>query len=242
MLQRGVRLISGRFSSLPQREARPDTSFSQIRLINQCIHIKGIPLEVSREEIYSLMKDYGKVTELAAYPEAPNYDKDDPEATQTKRKHYITHDRLPGQTAVVRFENIKSAIMCKEELHWRPFPHKCYNLTKEIIETNPRNRPIVNILFETSILSQRLRPWVRRDLGKSQNWIAKQENGLLNGRKWSTGNQRTLKMSLFIKNFGENNALFWHTVLIFVTADRRILLYYIGLLSVSYNKRMVLLV
>jgi hypothetical protein len=154
----------------------------QKRFINQCVHIKGLPTHLSKGEIYSFMTDYGTIKEIASYSEAPNYDQSDPDATQTKRKNYITHDRPPGQTAVIRFQEVKSAIMCKEELHWRPFPDEKYELTDEIIETNPRNRPLVNILFETKILFERLRPWVRRDLYKSRQWVAEKEGRAVNNR------------------------------------------------------------
>jgi len=65
--------------------------------------------------------------------------------------------------------------MCKEELHWRPFPDENYVLDNKITDTNPRDRPLTNILFETSSLFERLRPWVRRDLFMSRTWIAKAE-------------------------------------------------------------------
>lgn len=149
----------------------------QKRSINQCLHIKGLPSVLSKDEIYAFMKDYGSIQELASYEEAPqfqsNYAND--EADIVKRRNFITHDRPPGQTAIVRFHDIKSALMCKEELHWRPFPADSYELTNEVITTNPRDRPLVNILYETQELFQRLRPWVKRDLYDSRRWIAKLE-------------------------------------------------------------------
>mmetsp|Transcript_10509 Transcript_10509/g.19618 ORF Transcript_10509/g.19618 Transcript_10509/m.19618 type:complete len:210 (-) Transcript_10509:124-753(-) len=149
----------------------------QKRSINQCLHIKGLPIVLSKDEIYAFMKDYGTIQELASYDEAPQFMSTYAmeEADAVKRKNFITHDRPPGQTAIIRFHDIKSAIMCKEELHWRPFPSDNYQLTDHVIQTNPRDRPLVNALFETEELFQRLRPWVKRDLHDSRIWIAKVE-------------------------------------------------------------------
>jgi RNA recognition motif-containing protein len=163
----------------------------QKRFINQCLHIKGLPVHLSKTDLYSFMKDYGTIEELATYPEAPKFNNNDPESSSTKRKNFITHDRKPGQTAIVKFQNVKSAIMCKEELHWRPFPCEMYELTDEIIETNPRSRPLVNILFETDILFERLRPWVKRDLAQSRRMIAKTDGRSFEFEK---------------KNYGKHNA------------------------------------
>merc|ERR1712154_129871 len=73
--------------------------------------------------------------------------------------------------------------MCKEEMHWRPFPlagvdedgNNIYRpfLEKETLERNPRDRPILNILFETTAMHENLRPWVKRDLVQSKSWINK---------------------------------------------------------------------
>ena len=150
----------------------------QKRLINQCLHIKGLPTSLSKEQIYTFMKDYGSIQEIASYAEAPQFEGgygSYEEANIVKQTNFITHDRPPGQTAIIRFHDIKSALICKEELHWRPFPAKNFVLTDEIIATNPRDRPLVNILFETGELFERLRPWVKRDLHFSRIWIAKLE-------------------------------------------------------------------
>lgn len=150
----------------------------QRRFINQSLHIKGLPSLLSREEIYTFMRDYGTIQELASYAEAPQFEGNfgnDDEINEVKRTNYITHDRPPGQTAVIRFHDIRSALLCKEELHWRPFPLENYELSNQIIATHPRDRPLVNILFETNELFQRLRPWVKRDLYDSRIWIARIE-------------------------------------------------------------------
>jgi len=164
----------------------------QKRLINQCLHIKGLPTTLTDETIYTFVKEYGSIQELASYAEAPRFDaenKNDVEVKSLKRRNFITHDRPPGQTAVVRFHNVQSAIMCKDELHWRPFPHENYELTAKVIQSNPRDRPLVNILFETGELFERLRPWVRRDLFNSRKWIAKTE-----GRPVENGIDRGLAL------------------------------------------------
>jgi len=150
----------------------------QKRFINQCLHIKGLPTTLTNENIYTFVNEYGSIQELACYAEAPSFDADGKNAAEVKiikKRNFITHDRPPGQTAVVRFHNVQSAIMCKDELHWRPYPDENYELTKEVIQSNPRDRPLVNILFETGELFERLRPWVRRDLFNSRRWIAKIE-------------------------------------------------------------------
>lgn len=153
------------------------TARMQKRSINQCLHIKGIPTVLSRDEIYTFMKDYGSIQEMASYEEAPQFQSNyaDENADFVKHRNFITHNRPPGQTAIVRFHDIKSALMCKEDLHWRPFPTENYELTNQLIYTYPRDRPLVNILFETQELFERLRPWVRRDLYNSRIWISKLE-------------------------------------------------------------------
>ena len=168
------------------------TNTVQKRFINQCLHVKGLPTTLTSEEIYTFMKEYGSVQEIASYPEAPKFEsgaKSASDVLDQKRKNFITHDRLPGLTAIVRFHNVQSAIMCKDELHWRPYPHENYELTEEVIKSNPRDRPLVNILFETGELFERLRPWVRRDLFGSRKWIAKIE-----GRPVEEGSDRGLRL------------------------------------------------
>mmetsp|Transcript_16318 Transcript_16318/g.19936 ORF Transcript_16318/g.19936 Transcript_16318/m.19936 type:complete len:212 (-) Transcript_16318:281-916(-) len=147
-----------------------------IRSISTCLHIKGLPTSLSKPQVYNFFKPYGPITEVATYNEAPKYDeqkgRNRDDAMLRKRRHFICHERPPGQTAVINFETANSAIMCKEELHWRPFPVSGeYALSEEIIGTNPRDRPILNILFETSHMRDRLRPWVHRDLMLSKKDI-----------------------------------------------------------------------
>ena len=93
---------------------------------------------------------------------------------QTRRK-FITHNRVPGKTVIIKFESIESAFMCREELHWRPFPSEEYVLTEDIVMTEPRDRPLVNILFDNTVLRDRIRNWVRRDLSMSRAWIRQKE-------------------------------------------------------------------
>lgn len=162
---------------------------AQIRQINHCLHIKGLPKDLSKEEIYDFMKDYGTIQELATYVEAPKADKSQ-ENIKTKRRFHITHNREPGQTAIVRYHEVQSAVMCKNELHWRPFPHENYCLTDEIIKMYPRDRPLINILYETEHLFLRLRPWVRRDLFDSRIWIADIE-----GKPVEEGEDKGLQIS-----------------------------------------------
>ena len=165
------------------------TGAAQIRQINHCLHIKGLPKDLSKEEIYDFMKDYGTIQELAMYVEAPKADQSQ-ENIKMKRRFHITHNREPGQTAIVRYHEVQSAVMCKNELHWRPFPHSNYCLTDDIIKMYPRDRPLINILYETEHLFLRLRPWVRRDLYDSRIWIADIE-----GKPVEKGEDKGLQIS-----------------------------------------------
>lgn len=149
----------------------------QKRHLNKCLHIKGLPTILSKEDIYSYMSNYGYVEQLATYHEASIGEE---VKKDFKKTNYITHDRLPGQTAIVNFRDTASAIKCREDLHWRPFPHASYTLSKEIIDKNARDRPLVNILYETEALRNRLRGWVVRDLQLSHDWIRKSKDQLKN--------------------------------------------------------------
>lgn len=140
----------------------------QKRFINKCLHIKGLPMMLSKEEIYAFMKNYGSIEQIASYQEAAV---DSELRSQAKRRNHIAHDRLPGQTAIVKFRDTASAIRCRDDLHWRPFPHASYTLNMEIVQKNPRDRPLVNILYDTETLTKRLRGWVARDLHLSERWI-----------------------------------------------------------------------
>lgn len=160
----------------------PSINSLRRRSISQWLHIKGLPTQLSRDEIYEFMQEYGDIEKLACYEEAPNLNPEehnDKKIKDVRRRNFILHERPPGQTAVVKFEQMQSAIMCKEELHWRPFPVDRYQLGQEIISTNAKNRPLVNILFQTFVLKKNLRPWVIRDLDLSAKWIEnrKREEG-----------------------------------------------------------------
>ena len=157
------------------------------RSVSSCIHIKGLPTALPNKRIYDFFKSYGKITSLATFKEAPQFDENNPIEIREIRKHqkqnYITHNRLPGQTAIIMFESTNSAIMAKEQLHWRPFPIIGVNenqqdvlrplVDKDVIAQNPRDRPILNILFETSDLRMKLRPWVQQNLERSPDQISK---------------------------------------------------------------------
>lgn len=159
------------------------------RSISSCIHIKGLPTALPNKRIYDFFKSYGKITKLATFKEAPQFDETNPTNLREIRKHqkenYITHNRLPGQTAIIIFESTNSAIMAKEQLHWRPFPIMGTDenqqdilrpvVDKDVIAQNPRDRPILNILFETNDLRTKLRPWVQQNLEKSLDQISKWE-------------------------------------------------------------------
>ncbi len=160
----------------------------QLRWVNTCLLIKGLPFAVPKEYLYTFFKtNYGEIKEIAFYDEVNrnqlNEEHNNNNSTNDSKKRQrsnmniktnIGHNRPPGQTAIINFESTNSAIMCKEELHWRPFPligiddggNYIYRpfLEKESIERNPRDRPLVNIIFETSQMREKLRPWVRRDL------------------------------------------------------------------------------
>ena len=175
--------LINRFAPLLRNATAPSSNNTitliQKRFINKCLHIKGLPTHLTKEDLYDFMKSYGSIDQLAAYPEqSKNYEEksmDSDDIFNAKRRNFITHNRPPGQTAIVHFEDLSSAAMCKEELHWRPYPDEKFELNEDIINTNPRDRPLVNILFQTNILDKQLRPWVRRDLDQSRYWIADKE-------------------------------------------------------------------
>jgi hypothetical protein len=127
---------------------------------------------LSKEEIYTFMKKYGSIDQIASYQEAPI---EEEFRNKAKRNNNIAHNRLPGQTAIVTFRDTASALRCREDLHWRPFPHASYTLNRDIIQKNPRDRPLVNILFDTETLTKRLRGWVARDLQLSERWVKELE-------------------------------------------------------------------
>jgi hypothetical protein len=93
----------------------------------------------------------------------------DRQRKQRKQANYIKHNRRPGQTVIVHFESINSAIALKEELHWRPFPDGTFKVTEEVLNTQPTDRPLLNVLYETERLREKLRPWVVKDLAQSKH-------------------------------------------------------------------------
>mmetsp|Transcript_21936 Transcript_21936/g.32845 ORF Transcript_21936/g.32845 Transcript_21936/m.32845 type:complete len:229 (+) Transcript_21936:57-743(+) len=148
------------------------------RWVSTCLHIKGIPFAIPKKTLYTFFKShYGEIRQLAVYNEvSPNASN----AKVQKKRNMIYHKRPPGQTAIINFKSTNSAIMCKEELHWRPFPllgvdegggdyiHRPF-LERDTVDRSPRDRPIVNILFETTFMRSALRPWIKLDLTKSKN-------------------------------------------------------------------------
>ena len=151
------------------------------RSISSCLHLKGLPVTLSNTKLFNFFQtNYGPVEEIATFEEAPKL-RNDNDVFQSKKKHHINHNRPPGLTAVVSFRSTDSAIMCKEDLHWRPFPILGFDeedkaifrpfLEEDMIETNPRDRPIVNILFETKHMRDKLRNWVKRDLKRSRELV-----------------------------------------------------------------------
>uniref|UniRef100_A0A7S3Q5Y1 Uncharacterized protein n=1 Tax=Chaetoceros debilis TaxID=122233 RepID=A0A7S3Q5Y1_9STRA len=202
MIQQHILRCSRIALGMSQLTSNPGSIFStQKRYLNNCLHAKGLPTNLSKEEIYTFFRDnYGKVVEFASYDEAPLIAKskgkkasdkstnnangpdldegsgehDPTKRVQTRRK-FITHNRVPGKTVIIKFESIESAFMCREELHWRPFPSEEYVLTEDIVMTEPRDRPLVNILFDNTVLRDRIRGWVCRDLSMSRAWIRQKE-------------------------------------------------------------------
>ena len=170
MMRRALNtLISNRTVTI-QRE-------TQKRCISNRLHIKHFPVTYDRADIYHVFSSYGKINRLTAYAEAPDLSRDAKDETEAKaldrqrkkrkQEHFIKHNRRPGQTVIVHFESIQSAIALKEELHWRPFPDGKFKVTEEILKTSPKDRPLLNILYETELLRSGLRPWVVRDLIES---------------------------------------------------------------------------
>ena len=177
------------------------------RFVSSCIHIKGLPTTLPNSFLYNFFKNYGDIIEFTTFQEASMYNNHHNHhhhnngtttsngSSSRKKLHYINHSRPPGTTAIVSFHNTTSAIICKEELHWRPFPimniikddeYDEYDdennnnnvlhrplLDKNIIKCHPRDRPLVNILFETNHMRNKLRAWVKRDLVKSKHLIRK---------------------------------------------------------------------
>lgn len=215
MLQQHILRCSRAALNISRLTSHPGSIFStQKRYLNSCLHVKGLPTNLSTEEIYTFFSEnYGKIVELASYDEAPSiaqsegqnasgkftnrakgpdlddgYGQHDPNKRVHSRRKFITHNRPPGKTAIIKFESIESAYMCKEELHWRPFPSEEYVLTEEIVMTEPRDRPLVNILFDTTVLRERIRGWVLRDMILSRTWIRDKER--------KRGTKKTMKLSL----------------------------------------------
>jgi RNA recognition motif-containing protein len=167
-----------------------------IRSISSCLHVKGLPVALPDSYIYDFFKNYGTIQEFATFPEASKTNNDVSSSSshenmqesrqRIRMRNHINHDRPPGTTAIISFTSTTSAIMCKEELHWRPFPiegldeegNEIYRqfVDRDIVVRNPRDRPIVNILFETNHMRAKLRPWVKRNLVKSKEIIKDWEN------------------------------------------------------------------
>ena len=158
----------------------------QKRLISSSLHIKGIPAEIPPPKIFAFFKSYGDIHEFATFNEAPPLKNDSNmknELLNKKRKNYITHERPPGVTAIIKFGSTSSAIMCKEELHWRPFPIVGVDasgkekfrpmLEQDCLMKDPRNRPITNIIFESHHMRNKLRNWVKRDLFYSKKNLSR---------------------------------------------------------------------
>ena len=150
-------------------------------VLSSCLHIKGLPVALKASKLFHFFQtNYGEVEEIATFPEAPNL-RSSNDTFQSKRKHHINHNRPPGLTAVVSFRSTNNAIMCKEDLHWRPFPILGFDkeekaiyrpfLEEDMVAINPRDRPIVNILFETKHMRDKLRNWVKRDLFRSRKLV-----------------------------------------------------------------------
>jgi hypothetical protein len=179
-----------------------------IRTVSNRLHIKGLPNSLNLHEIYHFVSDYGRVIEIAAYnetaeglppstPDANTHLKvSSPENESMKttasgwtKKKKIHHNRPAGQTAIVTFISTNSAISCKEEIHWRPFPwNSQYSVAKSLKEdslstmnreqihsTNPRDRPVLTAFFDTNFTYQRLRYWVKRDLASSKTKVSEWE-------------------------------------------------------------------
>ncbi len=184
-----------------------------IRSISSCLHVKGLPIALPDSYIYDFFKNYGSIQEFATFPEAPPSNNNNNEQNETRQRfrmrNHINHDRPPGTTAIISFTSTTSAIMCKEELHWRPFPiegldeegNEIYRqfVDRDIVVRNPRDRPIVNILFETNHMRAKLRPWVKRNLVKSKEIIKEWESpfeGNENNEGTEGGDADLLTMSL----------------------------------------------
>ena len=191
-----VRYKSSHRLELPQVAATSSLRAS-LRLICNRVHIKGLPTSLDICDIYQFISDYGRVVELATYhemlePSPPPSEighSNPPGFPSHDRKKKIYHKRPPGQTAIVTFQTTNSAIACKEELHWRPFPWNLrsilqISMTKEkppsmnredVISTIPRDRPLLTVHFETNFMHQRLRGWVKRDLDLSKTKVSEWE-------------------------------------------------------------------
>lgn len=173
------------------------------RTIRRCVctrlHIKGLPTSLNEYEIYKFIADYGPIVELAVYQETESLSAHRElgwpinSSTPERRAKKIYHNRPAGQTAIVTFRYTNSAIACKDELHWRPFPWSSREWAKmskekqmiptisreEIISRLPRDRPLLNVHFETNFMYQRLRGWVKRNLELSKTKLC----------EWETMNQ-----------------------------------------------------
>ena len=173
------------------------TNRTNLRCVCTRLHIKGLPSSLNLHEIYQFVSDYGPVSEMAVYSEVQESSPTSPELGQPvhspypeRKKKIVYHNRPAGQTAIVTFRSTNSAIACKEELHWRPFPWNSRSIVQmplkndtlsniitrdDIISRLPRDRPLLNVHFETNFMYQRLRGWVKRDLDLSKTKVSEWE-------------------------------------------------------------------
>ena len=144
----------------------------QKRWISNVLHINNFPLKYQPEGIYHLLRSYGEIIRLTTFSEGPKLTREPKnERDEIKVKNQSKqseHERHPGQTVIVEFKSPSSAIMLKDELNLRPFTD---TVTPEIIKTAPRDRPVLNVFYETKNLKRKVRPWVMKHFYDSQHKV-----------------------------------------------------------------------
>ena len=123
-----------------------------------------------------MLSPYGSIQGLAVYTEhAINGDSTKNSTSGIRDKRVPCLKRPVGQTAIVGFNSTNSAIACKEELHWRPIAvDGSHNLDASLLEVDARERPLVNVQFQTSDMRMKVKDFVKRDFDlswkKIRNW------------------------------------------------------------------------
>jgi len=98
--------------------------------------------------------------------------------TENGKKGQIFQKPTLTQTAIVEFDSTNSAIVCKEELHWRPIAvNGSHQIDEELLKLDARERPIVSVQFQSSAMRMKLKGSVRKNFDLSWMKIRKWRRG-----------------------------------------------------------------